>query len=40
MTRLSAPAEDCLLLVQRMTERQETASTSGLARGWESPIPP
>jgi DtxR family transcriptional regulator, Mn-dependent transcriptional regulator len=30
---LSAPAEDCLLLVHRMSERQEAASTSSLARG-------
>ena len=30
--RLSPAAEDCLLLVHRMGERQEPASTSGLAR--------
>ncbi len=31
--RLSAAAEDCLLLVHRIGERREAASTSGLARG-------
>ena len=30
---LSAPAEDCLLLVHRLTERKEAISTSRLARG-------
>jgi DtxR family Mn-dependent transcriptional regulator len=30
---LSAPAEDCLLLVHRFTEREEPVSTSRLARG-------
>lgn len=29
---LSAPAEDCLLLIHRLEERGETSSTSGLAR--------
>ncbi len=33
LMNLSAPAEDCLLLVHRMRERQEAASTSSLARG-------
>jgi DtxR family transcriptional regulator, Mn-dependent transcriptional regulator len=30
--KLSAPAEDCLLLVHRLGERAQAASTSGLAR--------
>lgn len=33
MKPLSAPAEDCLLLIHRLEERGEIPSTSGLARG-------